>query len=91
MPKDTLRVSEQFLFVLKTQWFCAKVKRLSVHATLPYRATAHSAGYDLSSAQDTTIPARGKALVKTDISLNIPEGHYGRVGMGDCVVGLSMC
>ena len=33
-----------------------------------------------SSAQEVTIPAEGKALVKTDISLAIPEGHYGRVG-----------
>ena len=34
----------------------------------------------LSSAQEVTILAEGKALVKTDISLAIPEGHYGRVG-----------
>ena len=28
-----------------------------------------------------TIPAEGKALVKTDIAIALPEGCYGRVGM----------
>ena len=32
------------------------------------------------SAQEVTIAAEGKALVKTDIAVAIPEGHYGRVG-----------
>ena len=27
-----------------------------------------------------TIPAEGKALVKTDIAIALPEGCYGRVG-----------
>jgi dUTP pyrophosphatase len=31
------------------------------------------------SAQEVTIAAEGKALVKTDIAVAIPEGHYGRV------------
>eukprot|EP00339_Tiarina_fusa_P004578 CAMPEP_0117047582 /NCGR_PEP_ID=MMETSP0472-20121206/32881_1 /TAXON_ID=693140 ORGANISM="Tiarina fusus, Strain LIS" /NCGR_SAMPLE_ID=MMETSP0472 /ASSEMBLY_ACC=CAM_ASM_000603 /LENGTH=111 /DNA_ID=CAMNT_0004760333 /DNA_START=40 /DNA_END=372 /DNA_ORIENTATION=- len=28
---------------------------------------------------DTTIPPKGKALVKTDIAIAIPSGHYGRI------------
>lgn len=31
------------------------------------------------SAEDTTIPARGKAMVATDISVAIPADCYGRV------------
>lgn len=31
------------------------------------------------SAHDTVIPAQGKSIVATDISIAIPEGHYGRV------------
>ena len=31
------------------------------------------------SAHDTVVPARGKALVKTDLSVAIPEGTYARV------------
>lgn len=36
-------------------------------------------GFDLSSAYDAIIPARGKALVKTDIAIAIPEFTYARV------------
>lgn len=31
------------------------------------------------SAYDTVVPARGKALVKTDIQIEVPFGTYGRV------------
>nr|GLL48852.1 deoxyuridine 5'-triphosphate nucleotidohydrolase-like [Ipomoea trifida]GMD94524.1 deoxyuridine 5'-triphosphate nucleotidohydrolase-like [Ipomoea batatas]GME09806.1 deoxyuridine 5'-triphosphate nucleotidohydrolase-like [Ipomoea batatas] len=56
-----------------------KVKRLSENATLPERAFPHSAGYDLFSAVETTVPARGKAKVPTDLSIDIPPGTYGRI------------
>lgn len=56
-----------------------KVKKLSEHATLPVRASSRAAGYDLFAAHPTTIAAHGKALVKTDLSLAIPTGHYGRI------------
>jgi len=55
------------------------VKRLSQSATLPHRSTPGAAGYDLSSAVNTVIPARGKEIVKTDLSIAVPEGTYGRV------------
>ncbi|RYR09881.1 hypothetical protein Ahy_B05g078309 isoform A [Arachis hypogaea] len=41
---------------------------------LPSRASPLSAGYDLSRYLSLKIPARGKALVATDISISIPEG-----------------
>ena len=54
-----------------------KVKRLSENATIPTRGSSKSAGYDLYSAEDAIV---GKhALIKTDISISVPEGHYGRV------------
>eukprot|EP00475_Leptophrys_vorax_P030289 TRINITY_DN4526_c0_g1_i1.p2 TRINITY_DN4526_c0_g1~~TRINITY_DN4526_c0_g1_i1.p2 ORF type:complete len:170 (-),score=41.13 TRINITY_DN4526_c0_g1_i1:584-1033(-) len=56
-----------------------KVKLLSETATLPSRGSVHAAGYDLSSAVNTVVPARGKALVATDIAIALPEGVYGRV------------
>ena len=56
------------------------VHRLSEFATLPVRGSALAAGYDLSASTDTVVPARGKALVKTDLAMAIPEGHYGRIG-----------
>lgn len=36
-------------------------------------------GLDLSSAYDTVVPARGKVLVKTDLSIAIPENTYARI------------
>lgn len=56
-----------------------KVKKLSEKAILPSRASPLSAGYDLSSAVETKVPARGKALVATDLSIAIPEGTYARI------------
>ncbi|KAK4511719.1 uncharacterized protein ATC70_007262 [Mucor velutinosus] len=55
------------------------IKRLSEFAQLPTRGSTHAAGYDLYCAHDKAIPAQSKVLVDTDISLAIPEGHYGRV------------
>ncbi|EPQ59618.1 dUTP diphosphatase [Gloeophyllum trabeum ATCC 11539] len=55
------------------------IKRLSDNAKLPTRGSALAAGYDLYSAEKKTIPARGKALVDTQISIAVPAGTYGRV------------
>lgn len=32
------------------------------------------------SAEDTVVPARGKAIVKTDLSIAIPLNTYARIG-----------
>lgn len=55
------------------------VKLLTPLATLPHRATPGSAGYDLFAAEDKVITAQNKQVVKTDVSIAIPSGHYGRV------------
>ncbi|OVA18692.1 DeoxyUTP pyrophosphatase [Macleaya cordata] len=56
-----------------------RVKKLSEKAVLPSRASPLSAGYDLSSAVEINVPARGKALIPTDLSIAIPEGTYARI------------
>jgi dUTP pyrophosphatase len=50
------------------------IKKLSPQARLPTRGSAFAAGYDLYAARDTNIPARGKALVETDIAIAVPDG-----------------
>jgi dUTP pyrophosphatase len=50
------------------------IKKLSDKARLPTRGSAFAAGYDLYAAKDTVVPARGKVLVDTDISMAVPEG-----------------
>ncbi|QHO22667.1 Deoxyuridine 5'-triphosphate nucleotidohydrolase [Arachis hypogaea] len=54
---------------------------LSDNAVLSSRASPLSSGYDISSAVETKIPARGKALVATDLSISIPEGTYAYIGL----------
>ncbi|KAL3640840.1 hypothetical protein CASFOL_015808 [Castilleja foliolosa] len=56
-----------------------RVKKLSEKAILPSRGSPLSAGYDLSSATETKVPARGKALIPTDLSIAIPQGTYARI------------
>ncbi|KIM45891.1 hypothetical protein M413DRAFT_440943 [Hebeloma cylindrosporum] len=55
------------------------IKRLSDKARLPTRGSPLAAGYDLYSAEKKVIPAHGKALVDTQISIAVPAGTYGRV------------
>ncbi|XP_052786934.1 deoxyuridine 5'-triphosphate nucleotidohydrolase-like [Mya arenaria] len=53
--------------------------KLTQKALTPTRGSKLAAGYDLYSAYDMIIPAKGKALVKTDIQIALPDGCYGRV------------
>ena len=55
------------------------VKKLAEHATVPTRATPGSAGFDLSSVEQLTIPSKERAAVRTGISITLPPGTYGRV------------
>lgn len=56
-----------------------QVKLLSSTAKPPTRSSAFAAGYDLYASKETTVPAWGKVLVDTDISIAVPAGTYGRV------------
>ena len=56
------------------------VKRLSENAILPKRGSELAAGYDLASAESKVVPAHGKALVKTDLSIATPLDCYARIG-----------
>lgn len=55
------------------------VRRLTENATVPRKGSAGAAGYDLYSAVNTVIPAKGKATVKLDIAVELPKGCYGRI------------
>ncbi|KAL1970489.1 hypothetical protein VTN77DRAFT_4133 [Rasamsonia byssochlamydoides] len=55
------------------------VKKLTESARAPTRGSAFAAGYDLYSAKDTVIPAKGKGLVDTGLAIAVPEGTYGRI------------
>lgn len=57
-------------------------KLLSENATMPIRATAGSAGYDLYAAETKTIDGEGgTVLIKTNVAAQCPPGTYGRIAI----------
>ena len=56
-----------------------QVKFLSENAKMPTRGSPQSAGFDLSAAEAKVVPAGGRAVVKTDLSIACPEGTYARI------------
>lgn len=56
-----------------------RVKLHSSKATLPRRATAGSAGYDLCSAEECSLGPGEHMAVATEISVEVPSNHYGRI------------
>lgn len=56
-----------------------RVKRLSDNAIVPKKFSSGAAGYDLMAACSLTIPRSSRALVKTDIAMELPRGCYGRI------------
>ena len=51
-----------------------QVQLLSPKGRAPTRGSEFAAGYDVYSSEDTSIPARGKAMVATDMSIAVPPG-----------------
>ncbi|GBL95727.1 Deoxyuridine 5'-triphosphate nucleotidohydrolase [Araneus ventricosus] len=56
-----------------------RIAKLSSNAKIPTKGSKLAAGYDLYSAYDYVVPPKGKVLAMTDIQVQIPPGHYGRV------------
>lgn len=53
--------------------------KLDAGARLPTRGSRFAAGLDLYSVESLSIPARGRAVVRTGLAVAIPHGFYGRV------------
>jgi dUTP pyrophosphatase len=56
-----------------------KIKKLTEAAIIPTRGHETDAGLDLYSLKDYELYPRNRMLIQTGISLEIPEGYYGRV------------
>lgn len=54
-----------------------QIKLLSDNATKPKRADDLSAGYDIYAAETVILEPQEKALVATDLAVNIPKGYVG--------------
>lgn len=55
------------------------VKKLSENATIPTQGTSFAAGYDLYAAEDAVVVCGTRKLVKTNVSMEITPGYYGRI------------
>lgn len=56
-----------------------KFKQILDRAQLPTRGSKNAAGLDLFSAEETIIKAGGRQPIRTGISVEIPDGFYGRI------------
>ena len=54
-----------------------QIKLLSDNATKPKRADDLSAGYDIYAAETVILEPQEKALIATDLAVNIPKGYVG--------------
>lgn len=55
------------------------IKKLSENAIVPTKGTDFAAGYDLYAAEDAIISCGARKLIKTNISMEITPGYYGRI------------
>jgi dUTP pyrophosphatase len=56
-----------------------RVRRLDPEAVLPRRAHPGDAGYDLHALEDLVLGPGERALVRTGIAVELPDGHAGWV------------
>ena len=55
------------------------VQKLSPLGKVPTRGSPEAAGFDLYSAEEITIPAGERRLIKTNIAVRVPKYTYGRI------------
>ena len=53
--------------------------KLSIHAQTLTRGSPKAAGLNLYSASSTTVPSRGKELIRTSLQIQLPDGCYGTI------------
>ena len=56
-----------------------RIKRLTLDAIVPTRASPGSVGYDLYSLSDVVIEPHTREIISTGICATIPLGCYGRI------------
>lgn len=54
-----------------------QIKLLSENATMPKREHDTDAGFDIYAAETVVLEPQEKALIATDIAVNIPKGYVG--------------
>jgi dUTP pyrophosphatase len=75
----TLRPAHRGFLEMSSSSSLPRIVKLSIHAQTPTRGSPTAAGPDLYSASSTTVPARGKGLIFTDLQIQFSDGCYGRI------------
>ena len=55
------------------------VRRMNSEAIIPSRGSTLSADFDMASSETVTIKPWGRAVIKTGLSIEIPENTYARI------------
>ncbi|KAG6474209.1 hypothetical protein ZIOFF_068133 [Zingiber officinale] len=55
------------------------VHKLSPYVVIPFHKTSGAAGFDIAASEECVIPPRGRRLIRTGLSMEIPWGTYGRI------------
>nr|WEX32083.1 polyprotein [Dioscorea bacilliform SN virus] len=69
----------QMVNVLTTTFSDLLIKLMHRDAIIPQRITDGSVGYDLAACEDVNISPRVPTLVKTGISIEVPQGTYAQL------------
>ena len=56
-----------------------QVRKIEPDAKIPSKGLERAAGRDLYANENSIVPPRGRRLIKTEISLGLPKGTYGRI------------
>lgn len=56
-----------------------KFKRIHPSARIPTYAHADDAGLDLRSIENVSVPARGRATIRTGLAMALPDEHVGLI------------
>ena len=56
-----------------------RVAKVNPSAVVPRRATAGSAGFDLTSVESAIVPPGARKLLSTGLVVSVPDGTYGRI------------
>ena len=70
---------EEIMNELSSNKTFLKFKKLSKNAITPTRGSINAAGFELYSADTLEISANSHGIVKTDSSIILPRGTYGRI------------
>jgi dUTP pyrophosphatase len=71
---SSLKMIEKALAISSENNAYIQFVKMTEHALTPTRESPRSAGFDLLSPYDTTVPAKGKELIRTDLQMKLPEG-----------------